>query len=380
MLKHGYYTVKDKSFYNKIEALIYASKINSEIKWHWFDCYDKINWDRDSSYSLQEIYKIRALQLREKYDYLILSFSGGADSWQICKTFLDNKIKLDELFIRWPWQGSKRIHKANLNDHSMLNQLSEWEFTTKPMLDTLYKAYPNIKITLHDWSIDLNKHMWNDEMWENATESNLGPGSFFAHNSIGDNEKLLLNKGKKVGFILGIDKPEICVIKNKIYCYFSDLLVNNHGWNIPERNIEAFYWTNELPEIVHVQVREIYRYLLKNKIAVNLIDPTKKPPTADKINNNHNIWQNILKNILYPGYGNWFQAGKENNRIYAKIYHWLFETANDSDFLKGWRGSLDNLLKSVDKKYYNVDSEGNLIGLKRFTSKFYFIGNLNNDI
>jgi hypothetical protein len=378
MLKHGYYKVKNEIFYKKIDALIYASKTKSEVKWQWFDCYDKIDWEKESVYSLQEIYKIRALQLREKYDYLILSFSGGSDSWQICKTFLDNNIKLDEIFIRWPWQGSKNLHKPSLGDISMSNQLSEWEFTTKPMIEHLQKNYPDIKITLHDWSVNLEKYIWNEEMWQNAADSNLGPGAFFAHNSIGSNEKLLLNKGKKVGFVVGIDKPQLCVIKDRLYCYFSDGLINNHGWDISQRNIEAFYWTNELPDIVHVQVREIYRYLQNNIKASELINWLKKEK-SERIKN-ENIWFSLIKTIIYPGYGNWFQSEKEENLINSKIYGWLFKNADGSDFLKGWQGSLDNLINSIDKKYFYTDTHGNLAGIKTFTSKFYFIGNLNNDI
>jgi len=52
------------------------------------------------SESLDFLYALRARQLREKYDYLVLYFSGGADSTNILKTFIDNNIFLDEIVMQ----------------------------------------------------------------------------------------------------------------------------------------------------------------------------------------------------------------------------------------------------------------------------------------
>ena len=96
----GYWKVRDKKFINKAEALRFASKVVRPVEYIYFDHVWK-NFDRSllGKYSLDELYKQRALQLREKYDYLILYFSGGADSYNVLRSFIDNGIKIDEVII-----------------------------------------------------------------------------------------------------------------------------------------------------------------------------------------------------------------------------------------------------------------------------------------
>ena len=92
----GYYNVNGKIFYDKLEAIIFANKTKSEIEWNYYnDIFYSIDWNIEPETSLREFYKIRAQQLREKYDYLIAFVSGGADSSQVVDSFVKNKIKLD---------------------------------------------------------------------------------------------------------------------------------------------------------------------------------------------------------------------------------------------------------------------------------------------
>ena len=66
---------------------------------HWdfnesvFSSYD---WTVEPNESIADLYRQRAQQLRDKYDYIVLMFSGGADSTTVLRSFLDNDIKLDE--------------------------------------------------------------------------------------------------------------------------------------------------------------------------------------------------------------------------------------------------------------------------------------------
>ncbi len=96
--RHGVYQVDGISFVNKFDALNLASKNNKEVYWNFNDeVYSSYNWSLPIETSLPELYKQRAQQLRDKYDYLSLFFSGGADSTNVLHSFIDNDIFLDEI-------------------------------------------------------------------------------------------------------------------------------------------------------------------------------------------------------------------------------------------------------------------------------------------
>jgi hypothetical protein len=88
--QHGYYTVDGIDFQSKIQACIFANKHNKKVEWKFNNqAFDTYNWSIEPEQSLDQLYDRRANDLREKYDYLILSYSGGADSHNILMALLD---------------------------------------------------------------------------------------------------------------------------------------------------------------------------------------------------------------------------------------------------------------------------------------------------
>ena len=108
----GFYLVGWKKFYNKTLALLESKKTGYEVEWVFNnDVYSKIDWSIPIEESLMEIYRRRAQQLRDQYDYLILYFSGGADSGNVLHAFLENGIFIDEIVMQLP-----EIVKPTLNN------------------------------------------------------------------------------------------------------------------------------------------------------------------------------------------------------------------------------------------------------------------------
>ena len=93
---HGFWSVGNNFVTtNKVEAIQEANRRNLHIEWNFNqDILDKVDWFQEPQVDLYELYKQRALQIREKFDYLVLLFSGGSDSVCILKTFLENNISL----------------------------------------------------------------------------------------------------------------------------------------------------------------------------------------------------------------------------------------------------------------------------------------------
>ena len=98
----GHWIVGEQKFINKYEALLFATRKNLPVHYKFFnEVWEKFDRSQLGKFSLQEVYKQRAQQLRDQYDYLILYFSGGADSYNVLRSFIDNNIKLDEVCVKW---------------------------------------------------------------------------------------------------------------------------------------------------------------------------------------------------------------------------------------------------------------------------------------
>jgi hypothetical protein len=96
--KFGYYSVGDIKTYSKIEAIELGKKTKLWPRWDFNDSiFGLYDWTTPCALSLKELYRQRAQQIREKYDYVVIWYSGGADSFNVLDSFLSNGIKVDEI-------------------------------------------------------------------------------------------------------------------------------------------------------------------------------------------------------------------------------------------------------------------------------------------
>ena len=104
--KFGYYRVGSDKFYSKLLAIkAQTLSQNKEfVHWHFHDdAFASKNWAVEPDISLTTLYKWRAEQLRQKYDYIVLFYSGGADSNNILDTFVNNNIPMQKC-SEWHYQ------------------------------------------------------------------------------------------------------------------------------------------------------------------------------------------------------------------------------------------------------------------------------------
>ena len=82
----GYFKVGKDIFFSKIDAILHASKTNADVTFHFHDdVYGSVDWTRPLHVPLDVLYRQRAQQLRDKYDYLVLHYSAGSDSHNILR-------------------------------------------------------------------------------------------------------------------------------------------------------------------------------------------------------------------------------------------------------------------------------------------------------
>lgn len=99
--KLGYYTVGNEKFFSKPMALTKATETNQFPEWNFNnETFGAQDWLTDPTISIKELYRIRAQQLRDRYDYIRLEFSGGGDSTTALYSFVNNGIHIDEVVFR----------------------------------------------------------------------------------------------------------------------------------------------------------------------------------------------------------------------------------------------------------------------------------------
>lgn len=370
---YGFYRVGNEIITHKISALMRARQSGQAPTWHFHaDTYSKINWSQDPPFPVTHYYHQRARQLREKYEYLVLSFSGGSDSWTVLKSFVDSGTHLDEVYVRWPIKASQGRYTVSA-DTDPANILSEWDLTILPMIRHFQNIMPHTTFTILDWSDSLLTRELSDYDWLNVQDA-INPGVHLKYNSIGQSELDAIHSGKRTAIIFGADKPHLALDNGQIYCYFLDKFANVHPNNSFERICELFYWTPELPELVWAQARAIYRYLKVNPQVADLID-WRVPFKPER----KNLWDKIVKDIIYTEYAtlNPFQARKPTTPIYDESDDFYRGEKNNLKLLQSWEYGLRNVLSSIEDKYLQRNSAGVVTAFIGFTDGKYCLGPIN---
>ncbi len=234
------------------------------------DVFTKIDWTIEPDISLSDLYKLRAQQIRDEYDYVILSFSGGSDSVEVLETFLEHGIFIDEIqTVHYNSLIAKRNEEDVKNDTS-LSVMLEYRKAVVPKLKRVKQLSPNTKITEIDVSdytyeqITKNKF---DYMGMTGKDTNgtgiikpLRTNTFYMHNH---NSKTFNPKGK-VAFVRGYDKPILSIDDNRLFFRFSDIPL--HGVKLLRSGtidnlytFEDFFWSPKMPLIPIKQSHVIKR-------------------------------------------------------------------------------------------------------------------------
>jgi hypothetical protein len=319
--KYGLWIVGDKMFDDNYQALLHASQTNQTVKfWYHHETFKSVDRTSLGKVSLNSLYKERAQQLRDNYDYLILYYSGGADSHNILKTYIDNDIKLDEVCVKWPKPLlDHKWYIPNTTDTTAKNYWSEWDYCVKPILEWLAKNKPDIKITIKDYTMADELDM--DEKF--STNMNHGFRAGILLNSVvSDSEEQLISKGKTVANIYGLDKPLLLLHEGKINMFFSDnAIVTGYRSMINPTGSEYFYWSPDMPNLAFEQA---YHLSLHYKANSNLKQFLFTVHNKDKEKINNQMQQEIARHVLYDNWDSRFQATKANTTKLDK-FSWFFE-------------------------------------------------------
>ena len=349
--KLGYYTVGSIEFDSKIKACIYAQLINQEVKWHFNnEVFEKYPWHIEPTESLDALYDRRTKQLRDSYDYIMISYSGGADSQNIVESFIRQGLHIDELVVNTMEKANLKHTVIDPNNKDPKNAAAEHYLQTIPRLKEIEKRAPKTKITVLDMS-DYLFNSWleaGDASWVMDKREGLNPLNVTRFNYIHFNDvRKQFDKSKKLALILGVEKPRTFIhTNNKYYIRFTDratniITVENHIKDYDNAVVEYFYWAPESVDILCKQA-----YVIKHWLELT---PDKqqfwfhKNLTADLYRQVH---ERELRPLLYTTWNNnWWQANKATLDWYSEFDAWYIEGHKGTKHHSIWKEGIDYVKK-----------------------------------
>jgi hypothetical protein len=374
--KLGCYRVGDLKFYSKLEAIEAMSRTGIHLHWDFNEAvFSSYDWTIEPIENILELYRQRAQQLREQYDYIALFWSGGADSETVRQSFNNNGIKLDEIVSYCNYQASNS--KTDLMN-------SELFFRTIPQAEQLKYDFPEMKFRILDQSeLYLRNFDNNDTKFHWMYNMNM---MFTPNHVVRDGIGLkvkewadIIHKGKKFCLLWGIDKPRVFQANNRFCFKFIDMVdlgpkVTSMAGQQPYTD-ELFFWSPDFPKIAIKQGHLIKNYLTYNWATSPFVS-NKKSHLAFLTVNGSKYWLNNhgVHSVIYP---NWnimtFDAGKpSSNTIFSPRDQWFFDLESDNYAKKSWYLGIDYLSTKIPD-YWKNDPQNITAGIKACWSKEYFL-------
>lgn len=363
MLKYelGWYSVNGVKYTNKMLAIMDAQRTNSTVEWYFFDdIFQKVNWTVEPTETLPELYKKRALQIREQYDYVILMVSGGADSTNMLYSFLHNNILVDEVVAEIPLRGMSNWEWDN-KDMSSVNTASEYKLAQLPLMHEIATKYPTVKTTL----IDPFTKMINPKPGEWLVDCQDLVNAYTGHRGRMDDQPhvmKLVEEGKRVAVVMGTDKPVVVEQGGCLFNMFVDLPINLPKQSTREGhdniNRVLFYWTPEMPELVvkmsHVAARAMC--LPQNKF---IYDAMIKLRRMGKDKEDQNLSADETLKMILQSYDKDYRPIKNNKYSALTVYQrgivpYIYPTTYDPKLWQAMKPDCGQPFLSDNQDWFRV--------------------------
>jgi hypothetical protein len=371
--KLGVYRVGDLKFHSKLEAIEMHAATGIHPHWDFNEAvFSSYDWTVEPAENILELYRQRAQQLRDKYDYIILFYSGGADSTTALESFVNNGIHLDEV-VSYVNQSATGDPNSWLNIE--VNRVS---------VPTIKEKYPTLRhriLDLKDFMLDYFNQAQSKFDWIYEMNAYFSPNNV-ARESLPLKVKDwadLIHAGKRVGIVWGHDKPRIVHNDGKYSFRFIDFIdsgptVTSIAGKQPYTD-ELFFWTPDLPKIVIKQAHLIKQYL-DQPLFPNIphVSLARSDLAQRQINNTYH-WLDApgVHALIYP---NWnqkiFQLAKPQSVLFTPRDKWFFDMETQNPLRKNWEVGLEKLWLLLPD-YWKNDPTSISKGIRACWSKDYLL-------
>jgi hypothetical protein len=362
----GYYSVGNLNFTEKLDAILHANINKDDVVWHFNEhIYNKINWTIEPELSLDQYYKIRAQQIRDQYDYVIILCSGGGDSTNVVWSFLNNGIQVDEIIASAPVSGLSKW-KETVNDVSAGNTMSETLLAQLPLMKQIHSKHPEIKITINDYFDTLINYKTDEWIFKCGEWIHPSSSARYDLNNQPHIRKLA-EQGKKIGIIYGIDKPLLFYdLQGNVGTIISDLAVNvqRPPFNDKYPNVEnvLFYFAPELPEMQVKQAHAVAKWIHRPEndvIRKKMMDWRRPDLAAEQTRIKLSFYERAIIPCIYPTtYRKVFQGHKPTRIFLGEHDDWFYRMHNDTKAFELIVSDFRNFIKEIDPKYLNHSRTG----------------------
>ena len=262
--RFGHWVVAGKKYSSKLQAVIDAVKIGHWIHWDFNEnTFKKYDWTKEPAESLQTLYDQRARRIREKYAFVALEFSGGADSWNMLYAFCRQRLKVDLVIHKYAGSTVKGPEDLSAENHWAEGKYQAWVWFTK-----LKELNPDMKWVT--WDIEKPiQDGWRDGPVDFLFHNNLHPGSVIKMPDRADVNPFNIPELSSTAYLFGIDKPIVEQHADGWYLTFYD----NHviSRSVIERSILGlgwddvlFYWDPDCVPLMIKQAHTVMNFFRKN--------------------------------------------------------------------------------------------------------------------
>jgi hypothetical protein len=388
--KHGFFEVGEKKFYSKLDAILYSVKNNLPVHWNFNnEVFSQQDWLTEPSENIRELYRKRAQAIRDSYDYVVVMFSGGADSTTVLNSFFKNNIKVDEIvvnqWIKYQDNGAESYMNAEITHAAMpflkehapketfirINDTSDHQLASIRDPEFRQRSYREVN-NVHNVSmisIHYNIHRRFPE-WET-----------------------LYKQGKRLAIVWGEAKPIISydVDAQKHYFEFQDHYAHapqprDQEANDPDCNHEQFFDDPAHPEIkikqCHLLLNTLRQIKHRSDIFVTMDTSPQSGPRGFDIKSarasfvstwyNEKKWaldRNALNCTIYPDWNFLtYHEDKSAGRVIHPAHAWMEQQApaECKQWIMGYiktygalpelwtkhRGGLEQGIKRLQIRYY----------------------------
>jgi hypothetical protein len=363
----GFWKAGSECFFNKAEALRYSTAYGMPVTYHFFDEIYARNKGEPQE-TLTEIYKQRALQIRSQYDYVVLALSGGSDSTNMLEAFLATGCKIDEVLCYYPVKAiEKMLNTFDPSDTSPKNHMFEYTMAFTPIVNELLVKHPNIKVTVLDYTdylLETVDKLAVDSFYLSGLS--LHPGTAGTSMVFQHMEKLPLNSV----CVVGVDKPRVYYNGSLDRFSFSFMDFQNF-WPTAcmalklHPCIEQFYYTPDMPEIIHKQyyvIRRLMRRLIQSGQRSNPLyqQIRRDHPTAKNVDL-YNMQDPFFENILYPNTyrPDIFQTVKPKSIFFIEESDWFTKSGLTGERVKSiYEGQVADFLNNIGQEFVTYTDDG----------------------
>ena len=381
---YGYYTVGDLKTYSKLEAIEAETRTGHSVHWHFNDeTFASYDWSIEPRESLNELYRQRAQQIRDDYDYIVLNYSSGSDSDNILTTFLNNNIKLDEILSMTNYDG---IHSKETQHNK------EIYHCVPERVQAAQTIQPHIKHRMMDTvqpTVDYFTETGIGVDYGYLSNGYLGPNQIAkirARNKVPEWVKMR-DAGKRVAFVWGSDKPFVRGINGKYYFFFRDMFGNtvtaDQQINYQEGFVdELFYWHPKSAKMLIKQGHVVKNYLKSATTTTPYVEEISAKVMLENISNCvinaigdkfYRINFDGVRAIIYPNWRDNHLTFKNIPTFISLRDEWIFNMPDDYFVKRILVNTYNGVWNNLPDKWKN-DRKNQIKGIKHCNSQPYYLG------